>query len=276
MDDFALLAQLADLADQLTMPVWVEGQMEVSLKSDGSPVTATDLAVETRLRARMAEVFPEDGFCGEEVGEHHGRSRRTWVVDGIDGTQAFTMGRPEWSTLISLVVQGRPVMGMVTSPGLGRRWFNAPSGDAQLLADGEESELSVSARTSLDGSQVVAWPPLGEVKPGFRPLADRLADLTGDRTTARPSWGSQVPNAAMLVAEGRVDAFVFFGGQVWDHAAPAAVVTAAGGRFSGLDGSRALSTGGGIYSNDRIHDELLDLILSTRNRQLRLQSHEEE
>ena len=79
MDIEGQLTQLADLADQLTLPVWQRGEMEVSVKSDGSPVTETDTAVEQRLRETIADLHPDDGFCGEEVGEHPGTSRRTWT-----------------------------------------------------------------------------------------------------------------------------------------------------------------------------------------------------
>lgn len=131
MDDFEFVRQLADLADEITLPVWERGTVDVSLKPDGSPVTETDVAVETQLRALVAEVFPEYGFCGEEVGEHPGRSARRWIVDGIDGTRAFTLGRAEWSTLIALVVDDEPIVGMVTSPSLGRRWHGVRPRSAQ-------------------------------------------------------------------------------------------------------------------------------------------------
>ena len=108
--------------------------------------------------------------------------------------------------------------------------------------------------------RVMSWPTVDD-RPQFRPLATRLAEIGGE-SPERPSWGAGVPNGAMLVAEGRVDAFVFFAGQIWDHAAPAAVVRAAGGGFSGLDGTDALTTGGGIYTNGHIHDQLLDHLLS--------------
>ncbi len=261
VDDFELVRRLADLADEITLPVWEQGEVDVSLKPDGSPVTETDVAVETQLRAHLAEVFPEDGFCGEEVGEHPGRSDRTWIVDGIDGTRAFTMGRSEWSTLIALVVDDEPIVGMVTSPSLGRRWHSTQRRSAKRSGSGGELRLSVTSEASLVDAGIATWPSVGDVKPRFDDQASRLAGLVGAPDVGRPSWGAQVPNSAMLVAEGRLDAFVFFAGQVWDHAAPAAVVTAAGGRFSGLDGSSSLTTGGGIYSNGRIHDELVALLV---------------
>lgn len=261
MDDLELLAQLADIADQLTLPVWQQGSIEVVTKPDGSPVTATDMEVEKRLRALIADVYPDDGFCGEEVGESAGRSGRTWIVDGIDGTSYFTMGRPEWSTLIALVVDGRPLAGMVTSPALDRRWSCSQRSRAQVVVGGQEpQELSVSSGAALAESRVASWPPAGNVKPALRQAAGRLADLRGDQVPTRPSWGSFVPQEAMLVADGQLDAFVLFGGHAWDHAALAAVVTAAGGRFSALDGTTSLDGGSGLYSNGWIHDELLDVL----------------
>lgn len=264
MDDADLLVRLADVADGLTLPVWRKGVTEVQTKSDGSPVTATDIEVETTLRAILAEIRPEDAFVGEEVGEHAGTSGRTWVVDGIDGTVSFTMGRPEWSTLIGLSIHGQAVAGIVTSPALARRWSKSSDRQAHLFFDGQRSQLSVSSKAQAADAKIASWPPGGQVGPEYIGWATRLADLYGDQGPLRPSWGSSVPHGAILVAEGRLDAFLLFGGQAWDHAAPAAIVAGAGGRFSAVDGSASLFAHGGLYSNGRIHDELLERLTSNR------------
>lgn len=261
-DDLDLMARLADEADRLTLPAWESGSVEVSTKPDGSPVTETDVAVETRLRTLVAEAHPDDGFLGEEVGRHPGSSSRTWVVDGIDGTRAFTIGRPEWSTFIALVVAGHPVAGLVTSPSLGQRWSGSEGRAAEVTGRDRTSPLVTTSAANLAAARVLSWPPIERCKPEFRPLVERVADLAESHD--QPSRGAGVPNGAMLVAEGRIDAFLCFSGRTWDHAATAAVITAAGGRFSGLDGTASVSTGGGIYSNGPVHEDLLDRLLPDR------------
>ena len=135
------LQQLADVADGLSLPVWELGNVEVTLKSDGSPVTAIDRAIESELRLLLAKDFPDDGFCGEEVGESHGSPTttgplRTWVVDGIDGTRAFVNASPAWSTQIALTKDGVLVAGIVTCPALGQRWYTTQDG-AYVLPKGK-------------------------------------------------------------------------------------------------------------------------------------------
>lgn len=108
--DVGFMQGLADAADALTGDGWGRGDLTVELKSDGSPTTAIDLAVEAKLRDLIRQRFPADGFVGEEVGTTDGSSERQWIVDGIDGTTAFVQGRPEWSTLVSLVIQNDAVV----------------------------------------------------------------------------------------------------------------------------------------------------------------------
>ena len=257
--DESLLHQLADAADALTLPAWQGGDFEVLTKPNGTPVTAVDVSVEEALRAILAEHEPDDGFLGEEVGATSGTTARTWIVDGIDGTSAFTTQRSEWSTMVGLVDNGRPIAGIVTAPTFDRRWL-APSPDRAYMMAGEgpAAKLAVSDRSTLSGASVGRWPWRHDVKPALRDRAQLIADLIPAEQPVRPGPATSVPIGAMLVADGRLDAFVMFGGQPWDHAGPAAIVAAAGGRFSCLDGTLSLATGAGVYTNGLVHDELLD------------------
>ncbi|HKY68740.1 MAG TPA: inositol monophosphatase family protein, partial [Acidimicrobiales bacterium] len=123
-DDLALALRLADAADALTGPAFTGEHLAHEIKPDGSPVSDTDLAVERRIVEILAADRPGDGVLGEEVGESGGRARR-WVLDGIDGTVLFVAGVPGWSTQIALEVDGRPLVGVVTSGADGRRWWAA-------------------------------------------------------------------------------------------------------------------------------------------------------
>lgn len=260
------LYRLADIADNISLPAWQDGNMAVTQKADGSPVTDIDVAIEVAIRAAVNNEFPGDGFCGEEVGEFAGAasnpgSQRTWIVDGIDGTRSFTSGSPGWSTHIALTQQGIPTAGMVTCPAIGRRWYAAGPTEAHVADNGQPSRLvTVSRQAHLGDSLVARWPFVSEVKPSFTMFDERIATLTGRGQPLMLAARTSVSTGAMLVAEGQLDAFVMFGGQPWDHAAPAAIVLAAGGRFSCLAGSNSLATGAGIYSNGRVHDALVDAL----------------
>lgn len=257
------MLRLADAADTLTSDAWLSGDLVVATKTDDSPVTATDVAVEVALRDLVLRRFPNDSFLGEEVGLAEGSSGRQWVVDGIDGTTAFVTGRPEWSTLISLVIDGQPVAGLASSPALGRRWSGTLADGAQVVALGAQPRrLQVSDQALVDDARIGSWPPPASAMSEYRSSAERFARLNVP-PAQRPSWDTEVPNGAMLVAEGRLDAFVLFGGGAWDHAACSAIVVAAGGRWSDLNGNERVQGGAGVYSNSHLHDELLASLRSS-------------
>lgn len=258
--EMALLRRLASLADTISADGFARGDYGVATKVDGSPVTDVDLAIEHRLQAEARSTFPTDGFQGEEVGVVAGTSGRTWLVDGIDGTVAFVSGRPEWSTLIALAEDEVGIAGVITSPALGRRWWARIGGRAVMtLEDGNEQRLHVSEREHLAFEHLGSWPPAASLAGLMHERAMRLSRIVGE-TDERPSWGRQVPHGAVLVASGLLDGFALFGGGPWDHAATQALVEAAGGIYTDLAGARTLYGTGGLYTNGRIHDQLVDIL----------------
>jgi histidinol-phosphatase len=250
-DDLALALRLADAADELTAAAFTGAAVPHELKADGSPVSATDVAVERRISEIVAAERPADGVLGEEVGES-GPTGRRWILDGIDGTVLFVAGVPGWATQIALEVDGDPVVGVTTSGGDGQRWWAARGAGAWHTArgDGRPTRLAVSDRDELAGGRFSLIPPLAVLGPERRPL---VADL-GDQAAYVPP----VEHGALMVADGRVEACVQLGGGPWDFAALAVVVEEAGGRFSDRHGRRDIYGGGpGLFSNGRVHDAVL-------------------
>ena len=96
------------------------------------------------------------------------------------------------------------------------------------------------------------------------PAAAELHDhFPGPDRNTRPSWPHEYPNGALLVAAGALDAFILFGGGPWDHAAPALIVTEAGGRHSDQDGTVTIDTSCAVFTNRIVHTELLEVLNST-------------
>jgi inositol-phosphate phosphatase / L-galactose 1-phosphate phosphatase / histidinol-phosphatase len=122
--DIALVNALADAAGAAIRPHFRNG-IPVEIKEDDSPVTAADRAAEQAIRALLAAEAPRDGIVGEEFGTTEGSSGRQWVIDPIDGTRAFIAGRPIFGTLIALVVDGWPAIGVIDQPVLKERWVGA-------------------------------------------------------------------------------------------------------------------------------------------------------
>jgi inositol-phosphate phosphatase/L-galactose 1-phosphate phosphatase/histidinol-phosphatase len=96
--------------------------LEVRTKADASPVTEADLRVEEFLRGKILEHYPEHGFRGEETSAAEGTTDWVWVVDPIDGTRSFASGRPLFTSLLALMQDGIPKLGVIEAPMTGERW----------------------------------------------------------------------------------------------------------------------------------------------------------
>ncbi len=123
-NDLARANVLADLAGAAIRPFF-RSLLDVENKADASPVTAADRAAEAAMRRLIEAEYPRDGIIGEEYGEKPGQTGRIWVLDPIDGTTSFIAGRPIFGTLIALVEEGWPVLGIIDQPISGERWVGA-------------------------------------------------------------------------------------------------------------------------------------------------------
>ena len=106
---------MAERAADIGMSVF-RGDVQVTIKTDLSPVTQADIEIETMVRQQLASAFPDDAIVGEEQGGDVAAGGRVWVVDPIDATANFARGIPIWATLIALQVDGEPVLGVVNAP----------------------------------------------------------------------------------------------------------------------------------------------------------------
>ena len=116
--DLTFALELADAADETTMPRFRARDLVVETKPDLTPVTEADRAAENMLRARIEAEHPGDGVVGEEYGETAGSGGRRWILDPIDGTKSYVRGIPAWGTLIALEREGEIVVGVVSAPAL--------------------------------------------------------------------------------------------------------------------------------------------------------------
>lgn len=254
-DDLRLAQVLADAADSATMERFKALDLKVETKPDMTPVTEADKAAEELIRSSLQRARPRDAVLGEEFGSE-GSGPRRWVIDPIDGTKNYVRGVPVWATLIALMERGeggdRPVVGMVSAPALGRRWWAAEGlgaytgrnlSSATRIAVSKVNDLSDA---SLGYASLGGWEERGKL-PGF-------LDLTRACWRTR-GYGDFWPY--MMVAEGSVDLCAEPELSLWDMAANAVIVQEAGGRFTGLDGHPGPHSGNAAASNGLLHDELL-------------------
>jgi histidinol-phosphatase len=252
-EDLDLAARLADAADAITLARFRAADLRVQRKPDRSPVTDADTAAEDALRALLATERPDDPILGEERGGEP--AGRYWLLDPIDGTKNFSRGLPVWGTLIALAVEGRPVVGVVSAPALGRRWWAADGAGAFARdPDGSTRRLSVSGvrelvDASLSTTELSSWAKFG--------LLERYLALSARCWVSR-AWGDFYHH--MLVAEGAVDIAVDAEGNPWDLAAMQVIVTEAGGRYTDLAGAERFDTGHGVSTNGALHRAALDAL----------------
>jgi histidinol-phosphatase len=249
--DLDLARRLADAADAITMQRYGATDLVVESKPDLTPVSDADTAVERSIREALTAERPGDAISGEEFGAA-GAGPRRWVLDPIDGTKNFVRGVPVWATLIGLLDGDEPVMGVVSAPALGRRWWAARGAGAWVAVGAAAprrlavSRVSTLADASLSYASLSGWAELG--------LRDEFIDLT-DRVWRTRGFGDFW--SYMLVAEGAVDLAAEPELSLWDMAALAPVVTEAGGRFTGLNGIDGVHHGNAAASNGLLHDDLL-------------------
>ncbi|MEL6828801.1 MAG: inositol monophosphatase family protein [Pseudomonadota bacterium] len=123
------------------------------------PVTEADRSAERAMRARLAELRPQDGICGEEYGQTEGTSGWTWYLDPVDGTRAFVAGLPVWTTLIGLVdSNGDAVVGVIDQPVLDERYLGWPGG-AAIKRNASRAPISVSKCQDLRHAVIATTDP---------------------------------------------------------------------------------------------------------------------
>jgi inositol-phosphate phosphatase/L-galactose 1-phosphate phosphatase/histidinol-phosphatase len=216
--DIECAQRLAEAARDAIRPLY-RGARCHERKDDHSFVTEADRAAEAAMRAIIEREFPADGIIGEEYGNRNPGAGRQWVLDPIDGTTSFIAGRPIFGTLIALMEDGWPVLGVIDQPILGERWIGAAG---QVTTLNGTSVHGSPFRELGDAVLATTSPHLfsGEQVEPFMKLAGAVAHR-------KIIWGGDCYNYG-LVASGHVDLVCEAGLKLHDFAALVPVVEGAG------------------------------------------------
>jgi histidinol-phosphatase len=239
--EFAL--HIAQQAGRSTLDHFRSRDLVVQRKGDDSPVTVADQRAEALLRELIAVRFPADAVVGEEHADTDGTSGRTWYLDPIDGTKSFVHGVPLFTTLVACYDPDGPLVGVINAPALGEAtWAGRGAGCFH-----QDAPATVSAVADLPDAYVMTsgtewWPAA---------LRSRGLDAPFTLRT----WGDGYGYS--LVATGRAEAMVDPGAAVWDLAPLPVIISEAGGRLTGLDGTDGIASGSAVASNGLVHDALL-------------------
>jgi histidinol-phosphatase len=239
-----LAVDIVRQAGALTLDWFRSDALEIERKGDGTPVTQADKAAERFLREQITARFPDDSIIGEEEDDVAGTSDRTWILDPIDGTKAFTHGVPLYTNLLAVNDEAGPAVGVINMPALGETVYAAR--DLGCFVNGQPARVTDRARVA--GSYLSSC--------GFDYWSDEMVAAARASGAALRTWGDGYGYA--LVATGRIDAMCDPEVALWDVAPMPVILTEAGGRFTDLDGKDGPNLGTGLATNGHLHDEWLE------------------
>ncbi len=249
------LIDLAQRAANLSRPIlrrYFRSGIDIVRKGDESPVTRADREAEAVIRQLLAREVPDHGIIGEEHGAERGDADYVWVLDPLDGTRAFIVGKPTFGTLIALAYKGQPILGLIDMPILGEQWLGA-AGRATTL-NGQP------AKSRSCAGLAEAW--INTTSPDmFRgERADRFARVRD--ASAGCNYGGDCYGYA-LAASGCLDLVIEAGMQTYDFMALVPVIEGAGGSITDWSGAPlGLDSDGTVLASGdaRVHAEAVALL----------------
>lgn len=246
------LAQfMADEAGKIALSYYRQ-DFEIISKSDDTPVTLADRGIETRLREILADKRPDDGILGEEFGETKTKSGLTWVIDPIDGTKSFTIGRPTFGTLIGLCNGEKPVLGIIDQAVLKERWLGVEGNLTTFNGKAVKTRKCPELKSAIFGTGAPSQISKNDAQ-RFERLdkACRYTVFQGDCYF----YG--------LMANGALDVLVEDCLGVYDYIALAPIIKGAGGAITDWSGAELnLSSGSNLLAtgDPELHEKVLALI----------------
>jgi 3'(2'), 5'-bisphosphate nucleotidase len=238
-------------------------KLKIESKHGNEPVTEADRAASALIVGRLAEAFPDDVILSEEVpddGARMGR-HRVWMVDPIDGTSDFILGDTGFVVMIGLAIGGRPAVGAVAHP-LSRKVYAGvvDAGAWVETEDGQRAPLHTSALARPPGIRLVAS------------KTHRTPRIDGIKRALKIEDEINVGSVGLkigLVTEAARDLYLYTGGRtkIWDTCGPEAILLAAGGKMTDVDGNLLTYDADELYnrrgivaSNGALHDFVIETL----------------
>lgn len=229
-------------------------EVEINRKSDDSPVTVADREAESLMRELIASQFPTHGIIGEEHGRENEGHSVQWILDPIDGTKSFIHGVPLYTTLIGVVIEDEPAVGVIYAPALnelceaargkGARWNGKTCRPRSCNGLAEASFLTTDVTTFAET----------DYEPVFKNLLEQ--------TRLHRTWGDAYGH--MLVATGRADLMFDPVLNLWDAAPLLPILKESGGIFCDTIGNETIRSGNGFSCSRNLLPEVLEVIQKTK------------
>ena len=248
MIDVAIEA--AKAAGQLALG-YFKNLPRVTYKADKSPVTTADIEAEKLIRKIITKNFPDHGIIGEELKNINQKAKYQWVIDPIDGTRDFIRQNPFWCTLVAVLEEKKPIIGVCYYPHR-NELFSAQIGKGAYF-NGKKTYVSKVENLNQAYVNISSAHHFSSIK------------KTGQLLTLSNSVGASRYLSSYGYAflwTGHADAVVVARGSIWDWAAPSVITEEAGGKFSDFNGGNSLDSGTAIFSNGLLHDQVLKILNS--------------
>lgn len=239
---------LADESGKIIKSYFRSG-VKIETKTDESPVTIADKSAEEKMREMIMKEFPEHGILGEEFGKHNEDAEYQWILDPIDGTKSFISGAVTFGTLIALMKNGDPILGVINQPVL-NEFLIGDNNSAKL--NGEP--VNVREIGGLSGATLLTTDHLN---------IEEYQDLYKFEKLMRKvkmyrQWGDCY--GYYLVATGFADIMIDPIMSVWDSMALVPVVRGAGGVITDYHGNDPVKGSSIIAASQKIHKQVIDIL----------------
>ncbi len=256
----AFAVEIARQAGEQTLELFRTTNLDVERKSDGSPVTAADRAAEQLLRQRIGAQFPDDAILGEEFDETPGTSGFRWVLDPIDGTKAFISGVPLYTTLVAVLYEDEPQIGVIFAPAAGEMVYAGRGLGCWHVVGAAEPRRSVVSQVAKLEEAVCVTSSVRSFtteSPAYRSDIDarHVYDRLESACRITRTWGDAF--GYLLVATGRAEIAIDPSMSLWDAAALQPIIEEAGGQFFDWQGRATVHSEEAVATNGKLASDVL-------------------
>jgi len=259
LDSFSAFAErLAGAAAQAILPHF-RTPIQIDQKPDATPVTIADRTAESAMRKLISETFPNHGIVGEEEEAVRSGADFVWVLDPVDGTKRFITGNPCFGSLIALLQEGDPIVGVINMPALEERWIGTLGSPTLHVTRNGRKVAKSRPCTSLAEAYLYTTSPgmfVDDDAPRFAVLSD------ASRATL---YGSECFGYGLL-ASGYADLVVEADMAIYDYLAHVPIIAGAGGIMSDWEGAPlTINSGHKVLAagDERCHAAALEHLKST-------------
>lgn len=247
---------LADLSSNIAQKYFRKDIGEQH-KEDSSPVTLADQEIEDVIRREIKKKYPEHGIIGEEYDNINLEADFKWVIDPIDGTSSFIMGKPLFGTLVCLTYKDKPVLGILNQPINKERWVGAKGRGTSF----NSKETNVRKCQTISNSVFCTTSPAyfeGKELDFF----NKIASKTKYQKAKGVFYGGDCYLYGLL-ALGSVDIIIETGLSNYDYCALVPIIEEAGGIITDWNGNSVdINSNGKIIAcgDQKVHQEILEIV----------------